>query len=256
MKRLCTVCLLWILLSAVGFGQTKIFLKDSASALGLTAASAAAQGGCGNGSNGSWTLRLADPTQGLSTVTRTWAPTSTAPPCAFQTATSNGQYLRWITAPLSAGFTLSGNINYSAGCAESATATNAGIRFVVSRWSAQRGGIVSVVHTSADSTECGTTAALRTIAAAAPTSTTFVAGDRLVIVVEARAVGGTWGGNGSRTISLLYGGLTTTTGDAFANFADTFTFASDTNNAPARAISFRRPLPTDIFNLTWLTEYL
>lgn len=203
---------------------TKIFLHDAYSKHGTQSESGAGYG-CAVGAN-DYTYRLADINQGASTVTKSFAPTATAPPCRMQTANGGGEYLTWVTPPLSAAATISGNINYSVGCQEAQTSLNLGFRFVVARWSAATGGIVSTVHTSANSTECGTTMALRTIAAAAPTSTAFRAGDKIVIYVELRASAG-WGGNGTRAASLGYDGTAAGTRDSFVNFVDDMTFAAD-----------------------------
>jgi hypothetical protein len=230
-----------------GFGArplaaaTKLLLHDTLSPLG-TVAKAGAGMGC-NVNTHDWVWRVADTTQGTAAVTKTFAPSSTAPPCYWQTATSSGQMMRWVTAPLASAVTISGNINYQAGCSESNTSTNAGFRFVVYRWSRAVGGINATVMTSATSSECA--GANIAIAAAAPTSTNFAAGDRIVIVVQAMNVG-TWGGNNSRTISLVYDAASGVYGDTFANFADTITFASDTNNARP-VISTILPTPSELF---------
>lgn len=207
---------------------TKIFLQDATSVLG-TAATAGGGIGCVNGTN-IYVYRQATTSQGSSAVTKTFAPTATAPPCQWQTATGSGHYLRFISPPLSAAVTIAGNINYQAGCAESNASTNAGFRFAVYRWSQASGGIAATIHTSATSTECA--GANIAIAAAAPTSTAMAIGDRLVFDVQVMNVG-TWGGNGSRTVSLVYGAATGVYGDSFANFVDTILFSTDTNNARA-----------------------
>lgn len=211
------------------FAATKILLRDASSPLG-TLATAGAGIGCANGSH-DYLWRTATTTQGSSAVTRTFAPTVTAPPCLPQTATSGGQFLRFISPPISSAVTISGNINYQAGCAESATQLNAGFRFVVKRWSRTKGGIDATVHTSANSAECG--GANLAIAAATPTSTAFAVGDRIVIEVEVTNVGGAWGGNSARTFSLVYDAGAGVYGDSFANFVDNVSFAADSNNARA-----------------------
>ncbi len=209
---------------------TKIFLRDAYSQHGTQSESGVGYG-CSVGTN-DYTHRLANTTQGTSTVTKSFSPTSTAPPCRVQTAGGGGDYLTWITPPLSAAVTISGNINYSIGCQESTTSFNLAVRVVVKRWSAATGGIVSTVHTSATSTECGTSMALRTIAAAAPTSTAFRAGDKIIIYVDFMATGG-WGGNGTRAASLGYDGIAAGTGDSFVNFVDNITFNADAPGAGA-----------------------
>jgi hypothetical protein len=219
--------LLILLITLPAFG-TKLLLHDAVSVLGRTA-TAGGGIGCVNGTN-TYTWRTLTTAQGSSVVSKTFAPTSSAPPCTQQTATGSGEYLRFISAPLSAGVTISGNIDYQAGCLESATAMNAGFRMVVYRWSRAKGGIDATIHTSASSAEC-TTNANKAIAAAAPTSTVMAVGDRIVVEVQVTNVGGGWGGNGTRTFQVSYDAGAGVTGDAFANFADTLSFAADTNNA-------------------------
>lgn len=210
--------------------STKVLFHNAASVLGRT--STAGGGiGCVNGTN-TYTWRQATTAQGVGIVSQTFAPSSTASPCTQQTASTGGDYLRFISPPLSAGVTISGNINYQGGCLESATAMNAGFRIVVYRWSRAKGGIDATIMTSAASAEC-TTAANQAIAAAAPSSTVMAVGDRLVFEVQVLASGGTWGGNGSRTFRFDYDAGAGAQGDAFANFVDTISFATDTNNARA-----------------------
>jgi hypothetical protein len=224
------LCLLLIagLLDSGAMAATKIFVHDSASPLGRLADDTTTTAICTNGAV-DFVYRQANTTQGSATVTDTFAPTASTPPCLTQTA-NGGEWHHWITPPIGSAFTLSGNIDYSCGCAESATALNAGFRFQVLRWRDDWGGIDTAPHTSADTTECPTTAALRTIAAAAPTSTNFEAGDRIILRTQVRTVGA-WGGNSARTFSLLFDGAAGSTGDCFANFVDTITFDADTNNA-------------------------
>ena len=238
MRQYLLIALAGILWGATdAFAATKLLLHDVTSVIGTT--STAGGGiGCVNGTN-DYVFRQATTTQGSSAVTKTFAPTGTAPPCLAQTASGSGQYLRWISPPISTAVTVSGNINYQAGCAEGGsggTSENAGFRFVVSRWSATKGGIDATIHTSADSAECG--GANLAIAAATPTSTAMAVGDRIVIEVQVRNVGGGWGGNSSRTFSLVYDAGAGVYGDTFANFADTVSFSADTDNA--RALIFSR----------------
>jgi hypothetical protein len=215
---------------AVPAQATQIWLRDSSSPLAQIATAGLGYG-CDQNAQDTF-FRQAINAQGSAAVTKTYTPSSTAPPCLWQTALAAGnQFLYWITAPVSVGVTISGNINYQAGCAESNTSLNGGFRFKVMRWSVAAGGIVSTIMTSATSTECA--GANIAIAAAPPTSTTLAVGDRIVFIVETMNVG-TWAGNNSRTISLVYGAATGVYGDSFANFVDTISFASDTNNARAR----------------------
>ena len=217
------------LFSVSAQGATKLLMHDTTSPLGVVSQSGAGFGCTNNTHDYLW--RQADTAQGSSAVTKTFAPTSTAPPCYWQSSTSAGQFLRWISPPLSATWTPSGNINYQAGCNESASQLNLGIRFVVRRWSIAIGGIAETVDTSATSTECS--GANKAIAAAGPDATpAFAVGDRIVIEIHAMNTA-SWGANGIRTASIVYGAGVGVYGDTFANFVDTISFATDTNNSRA-----------------------
>ena len=225
MKKLAVIALL-LLCGAAAPAATKVFMTDTAAATGLGAIwSTGYTGyGCFSGTVEA-RRRVASSSAGSSAVSYTRAVTSTAPPCAAAGA-SNLFY--FFTAPLSSGVTISGNIDFNISCNESATALNAGMRMTVYRWSALIGGIDATIITSANTTECNNTRLA--IAAAAPTSTTLAAGDRLVFLVEVRNVGGAWGGNGSRTATLIVNAASGSLGDTFANFTETISFASDSNN--------------------------
>lgn len=165
--------------------------------------------------------------QGITAVTITHTPTSTAPPCLAANSTA---YYRWVSDPIASGSigsagTLAGNVS----CAESAAQLNGGFRFKVYRWSVKKGGIDKLIHTSATSTECA--GAKIAIAALTVTggATTFDVGDRLIIDWEIMNVG-TWAGNGARTISLVVGAASGTYGDTQVVLSDTLTFGTDTNN--------------------------
>ncbi len=226
---LCVFLIILTMLPTDSHAATKIFLHDAASKLG-TIATAGVGYGCSNGTNNT-VYRLANTTQGTAAVTKTWKPTATAPPCRPQTQiTAGGDYLIWITPPIASAITISGNINGQFYCSQSANGTNSGYRFKLYRWSAAVGGIVSTLHTSAyNATECtaASSGTAKTNTAAAPTSTNFSIGDRIVISVEVGAVGGAWGGNGTRTISFIYDGPNAASGNTWVNFVDTITFAAD-----------------------------
>jgi hypothetical protein len=212
---------------------TKVFIHDAASPQG-TLSTASAGYGCVNGTNDNvW--RLANSSQGASAVSMTFKPTVTAPPCQTQTASGSGQYLMWLSPSISSAVTVSGNINYQAYCKESQNGSNFGFRFVVKRWSAAIGGMDATVQTSAASTECSTGGGVIAIAAAAPTSTSFAVGDRIAIYVELVQASGTptWGGNSTRTFTLIYDGTSGANGDTFANFTESISFSADANSGHA-----------------------
>lgn len=210
--------------------QTKFFLRTTTSALGVFEASSYTGYGC-NSITGNRRRYLASTTAGSAGTSYTQTLSSTAPPCDTSDGTA---FYRWFSPPLSTGLTISGNIDFNISCSESNAALNAGMRMIVYRWSVQVGGVVSTIITSADTTECSSgPVQRRAIAAAALTSTVMEAGDRLVFQVEVRNVGGSWGGNGSYTSTLQFNAAAGSTGDTFANFANTISFAADTNNGRA-----------------------
>lgn len=211
------------------FGQTRLFPRTGVSVL-RSLGDQGTGGGCSNLTSGTWMWFLAS-TSSTTEVSSPIQPLATSPPCYHH---NGSQHLRWITPPVSAAINLTGNYNYQVKCQESAGQLNAGIRFRVLRWRRAVGGIDLTLDVSSTTTECPTSAGTRTIAAHAPTcgsSCNLAVGDRLVLIVEWMASGGSWGGNGSRTATLYIDGVNT-----FWNFAQTISFASDTNNA--------RPVPS------------
>jgi len=227
MQQLRVLVILLLTLNAEA--ATKLFMRDTFSTFGTITTNGAGYG-CFR-ANEKVNPRSAFGTQGSSAVTRTFAPTATAPPCAAQTGNSNAEFIYFYSRPISSPVTISGNIDFQAGCNESSAALNAGYGVVLYKWSAREGGIVSTIMTSADSTECA--GANIAIAAAAPTSTAMAVGDRIVFVYEIRNVGGAWGGNSTLTFSFVYGAATTVYGDTWANFADTISFSAETDNGRA-----------------------
>ena len=151
------------------------------------------------------------------------------------TYTPGGTNRIWLSAPLSAGVTISGTITPNLWGFESNAACNCGARYEVLRWSVATGGIVSSLGISTDNgvTEWGTTAAVRTAPTLTPSSTAFVTGDRIVIVIYnddgntvTEASGYNW--------TLDCDGSTGVNGDTYLSFTETITFSADSNNAPAR----------------------
>jgi hypothetical protein len=100
------------------------------------------------------------------------------------------------------------------------------------------GGIVSSLGNSADNgvTEWGTSAAVRTIPTLTPTSTTFAAGDRLVVVIYNDDGNGVTEASG-RNWTLDYDAATGVDGDTYLSFTETLSFAADANNAPAQSFT-------------------
>jgi hypothetical protein len=217
-------------LSAVDcFPATKVFLHAAASKIVP---------------NSSFLYCLADGTQGT-TVATTRTDSITGPLTGHYWPIVNTGYIVtqsatvvkriWFSAPLSSGVTISGTITPNLWGYEYAATTNAAARYEVLRWSVARGGIVSSLGISAETmTEWGTTSAVRTAPALVPTSTAFVTGDRIVIVIYNDD------GNGVTEVSgdymyIRYDGATGVDGDTYLSFTETISFSADSNNAPARA---------------------
>lgn len=144
--------------------------------------------------------------------------------------------LLWFSPPLSAGVTISSAISSNIWGLESNVACNCGMRFEVLRWSVATGGIVSSLGITADNglTEWGTTASVHTELSLTPTSTAFVTGDRIVIIIyndDGNAVTEATG----RTFTIDINGATGVDGDTYLSFTETITFSADSNNAPPRA---------------------
>jgi hypothetical protein len=145
----------------------------------------------------------------------------------------------WVSAPLSAGVTISGTITPNLWGKESATQCNCGARYEVLRWSVANGGIVSSLGVSTDGglTEWGTGSAVRTAPTLTPTSTAVVAGDRIVIAIYNDDGNGVTENSG-RNWTLDYDGASTgSDGDTYLSFTETISFSADSNNARARALT-------------------
>ena len=213
---------------------TKVFLHDAAS-----------QGIIRGGTD--ITLRQANSTQGSSKVTA--VTNSVAGAVSGQyfpsgttghiiTKTAGGTRTVWISDPLSSGVTISGVITPNLWGLESAIQCNCGARYEVLRWNVATGGISSSLGVSTDGgvTEWGTTAAVRTSPTLTPTSTTFNAGDRIVIAVYNDDGNGVTEASG-RSWTLDYDASTGVDGDTYLSFTETISFSSDSNNAPSQAMT-------------------
>ena len=236
----------YFLLPAFGFGATKLIIHDSASQLGAWPTG--------------WGLRAADTTNGSSL--KTLVTNSVAGPVTGQyfpvattnyivTTTAGGAKRFYISAPLSSGVTISGTITPNIYGLESNGTCNCGLRYEVLRWSVARGGIVSSLGISTDDgfTEWTTSATLKTSTTLTPTSTVFVAGDRVAFLFYSDDANTTTEGSG-RTFTIDYDAATGGDGDTYLSFTETLSFASDTNNGrPVPDISLLRPL------LYWWKQY-
>jgi hypothetical protein len=174
-----------------------------------------------------------------------------SPGTSYYYRSGAGYRLIWYSAPLSSGVTISGTITPNIWGYESAVQCNCGFRYEVLRWSVAQGGIVSSLGISTDNgaTEWGTSAAVRTTPTLTPTSTGFVTGDRIVIVMYNDDANGVTEASG-RTFTLDFNGATGVNGDTYLSFTETLSFSSDTNNGRSRpSVSWLRPL------LYWWKEY-
>ena len=239
MRKLILLFALLSLAPAVA-AQTKLFFRSGTGPIPLLGADWSTDYtgyGCNNATGGH-KRRGASTTAGAAVASFAHTPTSTAPPCHGPGGTL---YFSWFSLPLSAGVTISGNIDFNISCTESNNALNAGMRVIVYRWSKLLGGINATILTSASTGECDNTRLA--IAAAAPTSTVMAVGDRLAFRVEITNVGGAWGGNSARTVTLKIEAASGSLGDTFANFADTISFSADSNNGRAMVSESRESNP-------------
>lgn len=169
------------------------------------------------------------------------------------TKTAAGTKTIWISDPIStASVTVSSSITFNFWGLESSTSANAAYRVGIYRWAKNWGGIVSFLGITTDNgtPEWTGSATEKTAPALTPASTTFVAGDRIVIVVyndDASGCPSTCETASSRTMTIDYDGATAADGDTYVSFTETIAFSADSNNAPARApLAFLRS-PLDVW---------
>jgi hypothetical protein len=110
-------------------------------------------------------------------------------------------------------------------CTESNNGSNMKFRYSVYRWTPTGGIMATPIWTSASSTECSTSSAVRTFTASAPTSTTLNVGDRIIIIPEVMTAG-----NSSKTISFTYDGATGVSGDTYVTFTESLSFSTDADS--------------------------
>lgn len=232
MTRLAKILLPLVLCEVPLAAATKVFLHDAASAINISP---------------SYLTKRANSTQGTAKVTAVtnsiagavsgqyWPSATTG---HIVTKTAGGTQTVWISDPLSAGVTISGTITPNLWGLESAAQCNCGARYEVWRWSVASGGIVSSLGVSTDNglTEWGTSVAVRTAPTLTPTSTTFITGDRIIIIIYNDDGNGVTEASG-RTWTLDYDAGTGVDGDTYLSFTETISFSSDSNNAPAKAVT-------------------
>ena len=222
------------------FPATKVFLHQTSSKLGDY-----------NGVvSSTFKFWLANATQGTAkqsiaissiagSVTGQYWPSATTGHIMTQTAGGSWK-VAWASAPLASGVTIAGIITPNLWGLESAIQCNCGARYEVLRWSVSAGGIVSSLGISTDDgvTEWTTSAAVRTAPTVAPTSTAFVTGDRIVIVIYNDDGNGYTEASG-KTWTLDFDGATGVDGDTYLSFTETISFSADSNNARPLAVTSR-----------------
>lgn len=142
----------------------------------------------------------------------------------------------WVSSPLASGVTIAGTITPNIWGFESAVQCNCAFRYEVLRWAVAEGGIVSSLGISTDdgATEWGTTADVRTAPTLTPTSTDFVTGDRIVIVIYNDDGNGVTEASGQSWM-FDFDDATGVDGDTYFSFTETITFSADSNTGRARA---------------------
>lgn len=134
------------------------------------------------------------------------------------TDTAGGTALKWITKPLLAAATLVTKVQCNIWAKESNASANAGVGIQLVNYTAAAED--QTFLDSNDTVECGTSAAAMRWTTVAATSQAFAAGDRLVVKLQAVAVG-TMGA--SQTVTIDYGGPTAgADGDTYLDIIESF----------------------------------
>ena len=216
-------------LAGTAFGQTNVYLHSTASKIVYGSSFNVFRANSTAGTLGTPATTTTNTTTGPLTQ-QFWPSLATA---VFPTDVAGGTKVIWVSDPLASAVTISGQITPNIWGVESAAQANVGIRLEILRWSVKEGGIVSSLGlTTRTSNELASgIASATTSPKLTPTSTTFQAGDRLVIIVygddaksKTQATGFNW--------NLFYDGNSAgNSGDTFVTFSNTITFSADSNNA-------------------------
>lgn len=146
--------------------------------------------------------------------------TVTGPTSGVQvTDTAGGTALKWISPPLAAPVTIASTVTLSGWAKESATTANAGLQVTLHRYTtSEQSSFLNTEH----GTELGTTIAQRSWTAA-PTSTNFLRGDRIVVKWWINDAGGTQASGATATLD--YNGPTASAdGDTLVTFTENLSF--------------------------------
>lgn len=145
---------------------------------------------------------------------------------------------RYQTFPLSAGATISGSISYNLWGLESSMNANASFKVEVFRL--QPDGTVTSIGSASNTTELGTSAAVRT-GSFTPSSTAFVAGDVIGLMVSFVDAGGTMASG--FTLTLNTGAASSgVDGDSFLTFTENLSFST---TAPSGSILYLTDTASD-----------
>lgn len=210
-----------------------------------------------------WSNRTLNATQGSAAVSTTMDSIAGALTGHYWPISTTGYILKvsgggnqtiYVSQPLSSGVTISGTITPNIWGFESAAQCNCAFRYEVLRWAVDQGGIVSTLGISTDSgvSEWGTSAAVRTSPTLTPTSTAFLTGDRIILVIYNDDGNGVTEASG-RTWTLRWNGATGVDGDSYLSFTETISFSSDTNNARPLPVLSLLPRLLDVWRAYWET---
>lgn len=148
----------------------------------------------------------------------------------------------WVSEPLSAAVTISGTVTLNLRAYENNMSANVAINCYCDRID-KTGAILSRVFTTARTIEVAITTEAANNFTVTPTSTNFLKGDRIRIVIFAddagtMATGFLW--------SAVYGGPTAAaSGDSYVTFTETFAFLT---TAPAGSVLYLTDTASDVSN--------
>lgn len=140
------------------------------------------------------------------------------------TKTGGGTVVKWISPPLLNPITISGTVTFNLWAKEANAANNATVRMELQRYTA--GAETGVAFAAASFGSEVTTTILAKNWTATPSSTTFLAGDRIVAYIYIVNVGTM--GAGSPGVTVDYAGPTNALdGDSFFQFTENINFQSE-----------------------------
>ena len=159
-----------------------------------------------------------DRTQGAAAATKTMTNVAGSTPIQW-TDGAGGANLAWISDEVLTAFTLSGTITLNIRGNESNNNDNVGPQVRIYKYSGSEGAAFS---TSTTASEFTTSEQARNWTDAAPTSTDFAVGDRIVVKVFAAPVGGV--NMTAGTANIYINGAAGATGDSYVSFTENIAF--------------------------------